>query len=244
MIKIAHLYYDLMNLYGDNGNLKALKYQLDHQGIKSKIEFLTIGDNIDFSKYDFIYMGPGTDYNQKLVLKDIMKYKNNIKEAIDNNTFFLITGNALDLFGKYILDENGRKTNTLNLFDFYSKNESFRLVDEVIAKTPLLSNYVLGFQNQGSTMHNLDNPLFEMIKGIGAYPNSNIEGINYKNFYGTYFIGPILVRNPELLKLITKKLLLHKDNNFKFKRFNLLLEQQAHDEYIRNRYDFTTDKKA
>ena len=122
MIKIAHLYYDLMNLYGDNGNLKALKYQLDYQGIKSKIEFLTIGDNIDFSKYDFIYMGPGTDYNQKLVLKDIMKYKNNIKEAIDNNTFFLITGNALDLFGKYILETNEKKTKVLSIFNFYSKN--------------------------------------------------------------------------------------------------------------------------
>lgn len=236
MIKIAHLYYDLMNLYGDNGNIKALKYQLEQQDIKVKLDFLTIGDNIDFSKYDVIYIGPGTDYNQRLVLNDILKYKNNIKTAIDNNTFFLITGNAFDLFGKYIVDRNNKKIKTLNIFDFYSKMEDFRLVDEVVAKGDGLDDYVLGFQNQGSTMHDLKDTLFEIVRGIGAYPNSKIEGLKYNNFYGTYLIGPILVRNPELLKIITKQLVLNKDPKFKFKKFNLSLEKHAHDEYIKNYY--------
>lgn len=237
MIKIAHLYYDLMNLYGDNGNLKALKLQLDSQEVKTKIEFLTIGDKIDFSKYDFIYIGPGTEHNQKLVLKDLLKYKKQIQDAINNNKFFLITGNAFDLFGKYIVEENEKKLKTLNIFKFYTINENFRLVDETIAIEQGSKDWILGFQNQGSTMHDLDNPWFEITKGIGSYPNSKTEGLHYNNFYGTYLIGPILVRNPKLLKNITKQLILSKNKKFKFKPFNLNLEQKAHDEYIKNYYN-------
>ena len=80
-VKIAHLYYDLMNLYGDNGNIKAIKYQLENQGIKTIVDFLTIGDNIDFDKYDLIYLGPGTYDNQKIIIKDLMKYQKNIKRS-------------------------------------------------------------------------------------------------------------------------------------------------------------------
>lgn len=236
MIRIAHLYYDLMNLYGDNGNIKALQYQLEAQGIKSKIEFLTLDDYIDFSKYDFFYIGPGTDYNQKLVLKNLLKYKKEIKTAIENNKFFLITGNAFDLFGKYILDLNKKKIKTLNVFKFYSIIEQFRMVDEAIVKMKDSDDLILGFQNQNSTMHNLDNPLFEVIKGVGANPNTQTEGLNYNNFYGTYLIGPILVRNPKFLKELTKKLILSKNSNFKFKPFRLSLEQKAHDNYIKNYY--------
>lgn len=237
MIKIAHLYYDLMNLYGDNGNIKALKYQLEEQGIKTKIEFLTIGDDIDFSKYDLIYIGPGTEYNQQLVLKDILKYKKDIKKAIEDNKFFLVIGNSFDMFGKYILNENKKKLKTLNIFDFYSINESFRLVDETVVKLINNDELILGFQNQNSTMHDLNNPLFEVVKGIGANPTTKSEGLNYNNFYGTYLIGPILVRNPKILKELTKKLILNKYKDFKFKPFYLKLEQTAHDQYIKNYYE-------
>lgn len=241
MIRIAHLYYDLMNLYGDNGNLKALQNQLNNQDIKCKIEFLTIGDNFDFSKYDLIYMGPGTDYNQKMVLKDIIKYKNAIKKAVDEHKFFLITGNAIDLFGKYILEDK-KKIKTLNIFDFYSVNESFRLVDEVVAKSKNSEKFILGFQNQRSTMHNLSEPLFEIIKGCGSSPNSKTEGFKYNNFLGTYLIGPLLVRNPHLLKELTRKLILTTDPNFKFKPFHLTLEQKAYDSYIENYYSELSKK--
>lgn len=237
MIKIAHLYYDLMNLYGDNGNLKALQHQLNQQNIKHKIEFLTINDEIDFSKYDLIYIGPGTDYNQQLILKDLLKYKKSIKQAIEDNKFFLITGNAFDLFGKYILNENKKKIKALGIFDFYSVNEDFRLVDEVVAKTQDSNDLILGFQNQRSTMHDLESPIFEIIKGIGSYPNSTSEGLRYNNFYGTYLIGPILVRNPKLLRQFTKEIILSKFPNFKFKPFQLSIEQKAHTEYINNYYN-------
>lgn len=234
MIRIAHLYYDLMNLYGDNGNIKAIKYQLENQGIKTIIDFLTVGDNIDFDKYDLIYIGPGTYDNQKIVLKDLIKYQKNIKRFIDDNKFIIATGNALEFFGKNIKPLNGKKTKALNIFEFESEEIDLRLVGETVATCNNLKKEVIGFQNQNSIITNLETPWFKLTKGIGSNVNSNIEGINYKNFYGTYMIGPILVRNSELLELICKKLVLQKNKDFKFKSFNVTLENKAYNEYIKN----------
>lgn len=234
MIRIAHLYYDLMNLYGDNGNIKAIKYQLENQGIKTTIDFLTVGDNIDFDKYDLIYLGPGTYDNQKIVLKDLIKYQKNIMKFIDDNKFIIATGNALEFFGKNIKPLNGKKTKALNIFEFESEEIDLRLVGETVATCNNLKKEVIGFQNQNSIITKLKNPWFKLTKGIGSNVNSNIEGINYKNFYGTYMIGPILIRNSELLELICKKLVLQKNKDFKFKSFNVTLENKAYNEYIKN----------
>ena len=83
-IKVAHLYYDLMNLYGESGNVKALKMQLEGQGIKTAIKFLTIDDDLNFKDYDIVYIGSGTENNQKIVLNHLLKYKKDIEESIDH----------------------------------------------------------------------------------------------------------------------------------------------------------------
>ena len=67
-VYIAHLYYDLMNLYGENGNIKSIKYLLESQKIKVIIDNISLNDNIDFNKYDLIVIGCGTYNNLKLSL--------------------------------------------------------------------------------------------------------------------------------------------------------------------------------
>lgn len=235
-ITIAHLYYDLLNLYGESGNVKALKYSLESQGIHVTIKFATIGDTLDFDSYDFIYMGAGTEDNQKLALHHLIKYKDQVKKAIENGKFFLITGNSLELFGKCIIDKHEKRIKTLHAFDFYTKEENFRMVDEALVKSDFMKPYILGFQNQSSVIKENENIMFEVIKGIGSFPNSKIEGVHKNHFYGTYLIGPILVRNPEFLKYMIKELILSKKPDFKFKRFNLTLETKAYHEFMKNYY--------
>ena len=89
VIKIAHLYYDLLNLYGEVGNVRALSTFIERSGVDAEVHFLTINDKIDFEKYDIFFLGAGSEENQMLVLDDIMKYK---KEIIDETirTFLLI----------------------------------------------------------------------------------------------------------------------------------------------------------
>ena len=104
-IKIAHLYYDLMNLYGESGNVKALKMQLECQEIKTTVKFLTIDDDLKFKDYDVVYIGSGTENNQKIVLNHLLKYKKDIEDAIESGVHFICTGNSLELFGNHIEDE-------------------------------------------------------------------------------------------------------------------------------------------
>lgn len=235
-LTIGYLYYDLLNLYGENGNIKILKKQLENQGISVSVKFLTIDDNLNFDEYDLIYIGAGTEHNQKLALKHLLKYKKQVKDAIDNNKFFLITGNSIELFGKYILDKSKKKHKALEVFKFTTKEEEFRMIDEAIFKTDLFKEEMIGFQNQNSVIRDLKEPFFSVTKGIGSYPNSKKEGIHYKNFYGTYLIGPILARNPLFLKYFIEELIRSKNTNFKFHKFDLKLEMDAYNTYLEKFY--------
>jgi len=219
-IHIAHLYYDLMNLYGEIGNIKALKYLLEQSGVKVVIDNLTKEDNINFNKYDILYIGSGTEDNQMLVLNDLLKYKDKINNYIEDNKFILATGNSVELFGKTI-NEN----EALNIFDYTSKKADKRIVGDVIIPYKNIKNKIIGFQNRESFIENNKYPLF----------NEEL-GVNYKNFYGTYIIGPILVRNPEFNKYLINKILKNKNKKFKSKNIDLKLETKAYNNYLKTYY--------
>ena len=216
---IGHLYYDLMNLYGENGNIKVLEYHLKNQGINVEVKKLSLDDKIDFSGIDLIYIGCGTERNRDIVLKDLLKYKKEIKNCFNENKFFLITGNALSLFGKYIEDLDNNKTKTLNIFDLHTKCEQTRTVKEVNTNCTFLKDNLLGFINTSDNIYDKNNKLIE----YGIYKN---------NFYGTYLLGPILARNPEFMEYFITNLVLFKDNKFKLKPFNKELDEEAYLDYI------------
>jgi len=228
-INIMHLYYDLLNLYGESGNIKILKKYFDEQGIKTKIHFVTLNDEINLNNIDIVYIGNGTSNNQELALKHLLKYKKEFNNYIENNGLFISTGNSLELFGTKI-----DNVKALNIFEFTSVNEGFRIVDEVIFKSDFINDYIIGFQNQERTIKINNNHLFKVIKGTGDYPKSKFEGIKYKNFYGTHLIGPLLVRNPKLLEHICNKLIKEKNNKFKINKNNLSFQNKAYNSFIKN----------
>ena len=209
IIRVAHLYYDLMNLYGEIGNLKVIEYQLKKQKINVIIDKLSLNDKIEFEKYDLIYIGSGTKKSTLLVLEDLKKYKQQVK-------FMLVTGNSINVFSKKIGD-----TEALNIFDFNISYSNTRLVGDVI-----LDN-IIGFQNRDTLIENNNNPIFN---------NSEI-GIHYKNFYGTYIIGPLLIRNPNFSQKFIKNLIISKKNDFKFRKFDFEIDKKASKSYVETYYN-------
>ena len=123
-INILCLYYDLMNLYGDTGNLKIIEHHLDKLKIDYTTDYLSIDDEINFSKYDLVLIGSGTEDNRFICLNHLLKYKKDIEKAISNNNFFLITGNALAMFGKKIYE---RSASLAALIPFTTSRTSRRL---------------------------------------------------------------------------------------------------------------------
>lgn len=225
-IKIAHLYYDLMNLYGESGNILALVNAFKAQGVKCDVDLLSKGSKINFGKYEIFYMGMGSEINQEIVRKDILRYKQEIKKIINKKTF-IMTGNALELFGKSI---NGLES--LHLFDFTSKSIRNRIVGEQVYKTYLLKEPIIGFQNRGSINNNKENHLFEVIQGNADSQNSKYEGIKINSFYGTYTIGPLLIRNPYLTNKIVEEVLTR--FNYPYKELKDSPEIKAYEEYLKN----------
>ena len=219
-IKIAHLYYDLMNYYGEQGNVLALKTAIEYAGFKVNIKTLSVADEIDFEKYDIFYMGMGTKRNQEIVRKDILKYKDKIENVIDKK-MFIMTGNSYELFGKKIDDKK-----CLGVFNFESRTTD-RIVGEQVLKCDIIKETIIGFQNRFSSNNIKDDFLFEVIKGTGNDLESKVEGIHKNNFFGTYLLGPILIRNPYFKDALLKYIGIDKVNT-------KLVDYKAYHEYLKN----------
>lgn len=227
-IKIAHLYYDLMNLYGENGNIKVLTKHLENQNLKVITHTFSLEDEIDFAKYDIFYIGCGSEENFKLALEHLEKYKKDIKKAL-NDKFFIVTGNALNLFGKNYIDLNNNELSTLGLLNFEVKEIKERIVGEQEYQFSKIKEHIIGFQNRNCVMYNIDElHLFEVIKGTGSIQDYAFEGINKNYFYGTYLLGPILARNPYFTEYLVKKIL---------KKFNLPYQENKINEYELKAYE-------
>ena len=213
MINVLHLYYDLLNLYGENANTRAIKRNLELNKIKVNVDLKSIDDKIDFEKYDIIYIGSGCEENIYIALKDIMKRKTDLQKFIESDKTLILTGNAMDLFGTYI-EENEKKTTSLGLFKYTTKfiNESTfknassdRIVGEVNGTTKLIKEKIIGFQNRCDLNYGIKTPLFKVDEKFSNDTESKNEGFTYKNVYATHIIGPILIRNPYLLDYILEK---------------------------------------
>ena len=231
-IKIAHLYYDLMNLYGEHGNILGLSKSIEQHGIKVITHYYTIDDKIPFEDYDLFYIGSGNNESFHLVLKDLMKRKKEIKKAFEENKFFLMTGNAINLFGTSYTDLNEKKYPTLGLLNYESNETDFRIVGEQVY-TNSSNHEIIGFENRSSVLKNVEEEtLFQVKIGTGYAPNKTDEGIKKNHFYGTYLLGPIMIRNPYFKEDFIKELLEWKNISFKEKIDDL--ELKAYEEYQKN----------
>ena len=207
-MKILHLYYDLLNLYGEYGNVVVLKKHLEDQGINVTIEKKTINEDINFDDYDFIYCGSGNESNELFVLEDLLKRKESLIKAIDNDKVFLFTGCAMELLGKNIDDKKA-----LDIIPISSKLTNKRYTGDVVVCNEEIGELV-GFINKCSIIEeNKEDSLFEYAFKQKEIVDNDYEGYRYKNVFGTHIIGPILVKNPNFMKYIIK--LLIKDKEYK-----------------------------
>ena len=190
-INIAHLFPDILNLYGENGNIKALKYALEQNGITVNITNVTLEDNLELLKYDFVYIGSGRKKNLDQARNKLLEYKNDFLNYIKKEKIMLVTGNALSIF------------DFLNLYEI--EYTDFKVAD-VNATTSLCKGTIKAFQNTEYLIKSTTNLIFNLETGFGNN-NTMLEGYQKNNFYVTSLIGPLLARNDNLTKYFTKILI-------------------------------------
>ena len=164
----------------------------------------------------FLQVG-GADNEQSILSQDLIKYKENIKEAINNGVFFLLICGAYQLFGKYYKGVEGNIIPGLEIFDYYteaSNDRKKRCIGNIVIETSLAGcqTKIIGFENHGGQTYNISNPFGKVLFGNGNKFSDKFEGFFIKNVIATYLHGPLLSKNPELTDYIIKYCLDRKYN--------------------------------
>ena len=203
VVKIAHLYGNLLNTYGDVGNIMAFSHEAHLRGYEDQTSIISLGDDFNASDYDFVFFGGGQDYEQSIVQKDLLSKKDELTKYIENGGILLAICGGYQLLGKYYYDAYNKKIDGLNIFDHHTENqENNRFIGQIKIKDNKTGEIYVGFENHGgvTTLSANQDPFGIVIEGNGNNGVDKTEGFRYKNTIGTYLHGPLLARNENLCK--------------------------------------------
>lgn len=237
-ISIAHLYPELLNLYGDIGNIIALKKRCEWRGIQVEFENIHYGDKI--KEHDLYFIGGGQDKQQEDVAGELFKNKWFLMDERDKGAVFLGICGGYQLFGHYYQPHDKDKLKGISLLDAYSVAGEKRFIGNVTARTDFLEPQTLvGFENHsGLTYLNGDTlPLAKIEVGNGNNGADGFEGARYKNVFGTYLHGSFLPKNPHFADyLIGLALQKRYGKTFDLPKINDAIEIADHQSLINKPY--------
>lgn len=208
-IRILHLYADTLDLYGDFFNLRIVCSRLREMGFEPVLLHAELDDAFDPEGADMIYIGHGKARSLAAVAGHFAAHSAAVCRAAEAGKLFLVTGNARLLFGKGFEMPDGRQAPGAGLFDYTGVETGEVFTADVVGRCtfdPEILTY--GFVNRTQYIEgNNDRPLFTVLAGPGdgKEPDGK-EGTLYQNFFGTWQMGPLLPRNPLLLREILFRL--------------------------------------
>ena len=236
-LKIMHLYPDLLNLYGDRGNIECLRRRLLWRGIDAEVVSYTCDDTgFDISDVDIVFLGGGSDREQKIVCSRLLEHKAALHDFVQNGGSLVAVCGGYQLLGKYYKLED-ETIQGLEILDIYTEQGKKRLIGNIVLESDFIEQKIVGFENHGGrTYIGAHKPLGRVVYGYGNEENAGAEGVVYKNVVATYLHGPLLPKNPQLCDYILTNALKHKYPDFTaLKPIDDKLENTAN-EYIVKRF--------
>lgn len=236
-LNICHLYPDLLNVYGDVGNILILKHRAEARGIKVNIVNVSLKDDFNSDEMDIVFFGGGQDYEQSIVAEDLeSNKKEEISKYIEDGKVLLAICGGYQLLGKHYRAPSGEKLEGLGILDIYTEAGEKRLIGNTVIYNEDFNETYVGFENHsGRTFINGLKPLGKCIHGFGNNGEDGYEGCIYKNTFCTYFHGSLLSKNPELADRFLKLALDKKYGNVELKQLDDTFELKAK-EHIINRF--------
>lgn len=204
-LRIGHLYGNLLNTYGDNGNLLMLQYCAKQRGVQVETDIVSLNQPFNPNDYDLVFFGGGQDYEQYIVSKDIQAKADAIKTYIDNDGVLLAICGGYQLLGHYYVDAKGKKISGISAIDYYTLNQdNNRFTGDITIVDEETGDTYNGFENHNGRTFLGDGvqPLGIVQVGKGNNGEDKTEGARYKNVFCSYFHGPLLVRNNHLAERI------------------------------------------
>jgi len=231
---IGHFYPDLLNLYGDRGNVLALYNRASRRGIETEIRQISVGDEVNPDELDICFLGGGQDSEQNIMKDDLVNEKGKIiKDMIEDGKVFLTICGGYQMLGKYYKEHDGKTLKCLGAVDYYTEGEKERFINDTVYELELPSGEkvkIVGFENHSGRTYlgRRVEPFMKVITGHGNNGNDGYEGMRYKNTFGTYSHGSLLPKNPEITDMLIE----------------IALKKRYGEDYILPPLDASTEKKA
>lgn len=248
VMKVCWMYHDIMDLYGDKGNIMTLKKRCLDRGIGFDLHTCGIGQQDDLSTYDLIFLGGGADKEQISLIPDLLQRKENIQKAMDENTFILLICGGYQLFGQYYIAANGEKIAGLGFYPYYTDTGKMgsRCIGNIVIDAQLdeIHTKIIGFENHGGQTLGVTKPLGKVLSGYGNAFDAGFEGFYDGKVLGTYLHGPLLPKNPDVADFVIYKALKKRNPNMQFKDLTPLTNpyDQAAREVLLTRMHIEEDK--
>ena len=237
-LKICHLYPDVLNLYGDGGNIRCLTQRLHWRGIGSEVTKMPIGSKESLTGFDLVFIGGGQDFEQQVLLEDLHRGRDKeLVAAIEDGVCVLAICGGCQMLGAYYETHDGKRCDFVGALDLWTVGAKKRMIGNYMFKVPgeLGGFTVVGFENHsGKTRLGPGvKPLGQVLAGFGNNGEDGTEGAVYRNVFGTYSHGPLLPKNPSFADLLISRALDRKYGAAELAPLDDAAELLAHDEMCR-----------
>ena len=202
---IAHLFPDLLNLYGDGGNVKVLERRARERGIPVEVRRVNHGEHVDLAGVDLVFLGGGPDREQRLASEDLMRMRDDLHAYVEDDGVLLAICGGFQILGhEWLLGEEVVKG--LGLVDMTTERapggSGNRLIGNIALRSPLADQVVVGYENHAGRTHlGTGVEAFGDVASSTGHGNNDSDkrdGVRYKNVVGTYLHGPLLPKNPQV----------------------------------------------
>lgn len=236
-VRIGYLYRDLMNIYGDDGNVLTLVHRCRWRGIAVEVDELGLGDPVLPGRHDIFFMGGGQDREQVLVCRDLADVKGEaIKREIEGGAAALVICGGYQLFGKFYRPFDGDELPGIDVFDAYTVAGKKRFIGNVVAKSALGggSGVVVGFENHSGKTYLGEGctPLGMVTVGYGNNGEDRTEGAVHLGAVGTYLHGSLLPKNPGVSDFLIERALSRRGHLLPLQRLDDTIELSAREAAI------------
>jgi len=237
-LNICHLYPDILNLYGDNGNIICMKQRLQWRGIDCSVSGLSVGDRLNAADYDIFFIGGGQDFEQDVLLDDAEKNKKaDILSAIDDEKVFLAICGGYQILGNYYRTWDGQQMDFMGCIDISTEGVKERMIGNyMFTCDDLGGETIVGFENHSGKTYlgSGVKPIGRVLAGYGNNGEDGTEGAHYKNVYASYSHGSMLPKNPKFCDLLLSRALEKKYGRVVLEELDDVFENNAHD-YMQKR---------
>lgn len=225
---LAHLYPDLMNIYGDQGNIQALKFRCQQRQIKLIIKPVSLNDPLPPGSFDLLFAGGGQDQQQQLISRDLFNRRYVLLKAAQNQIPMLTICGSYQLFGAYFKPSFGPKIKGIGIFSAYTVASPQRKIGNIIIKTKW--GKLVGFENHSGNTFLMDKTqsLGKVLYGYGNNGQDKTEGAIIHNVFGCYLHGSLLPKNPHFCDYLIQLAITNKYGAVNLQPLNDQLEWQAH----------------